>query len=263
MGNAVGLLAQCVTSGPLARSVEDLALVLSLISGPDGVDPHVHPVALNDINEVDLHVLRIAYFIEDGISEIDEAIKNCVEQVVTELKLHVARVVLVQIPCIKNTYRLLWEGIVLGADRGQGTKEALQMLGVEYPSPLLKEFLTYAEKSCLSVTEFQLLFKEIDFYRMEILQLLKDYDAVVSPVAATTAKDHGKTHYESRDFSHCMVHSLSGWPVTVVRCGVSSSGLPIGLQIAAKPWNDHICLALAAKLESLWGGWQPSALVDS
>lgn len=96
---------------------------------------------------------------------------------------------------------------------------------------------------------------EIDQYRIQMLEALKNYDILVSPVAATVAKAHGTV--ESKDLTHCMVHSLSGWPVTVVRCGTSSNGMPISIQVAAKPWNDHLCIAFAKKLEEMFGGWQP------
>ncbi len=261
MGNAKGLVAQFATSGPMARYVEDLILALPIISGPDGIDPHVPPVNLSDVKSVDISSLRIAYFIQDGVSNTANEIVHTVEKLVKELKTHVAKIELITIPCLKDTYRLLWEHFYLGSDQGQGTKNTLAMLRVDRPSPLLQQFLKQAEKSVLSVTQFRNLFREVDLYRIKMLEVLKDFDILLSPTASTTAKSHGTTHEESKDLTHCMVHSLTGWPVTVVRCGVSSQGLPIGLQIAAKPWNDHLSLALGLKVESLEGGWQPSNLI--
>ncbi|MBV8682882.1 MAG: hypothetical protein JO111_08420, partial [Caulobacteraceae bacterium] len=46
--------------GPLARKVEDLALALSVIAGPDGADPSAEPVPLGEIDAVDIRSLRIA-----------------------------------------------------------------------------------------------------------------------------------------------------------------------------------------------------------
>ncbi|MBA3721889.1 MAG: hypothetical protein H0W88_05760 [Parachlamydiaceae bacterium] len=48
MGNARGLISQFASSGPMARSIEDLNLILPIISGPDGIDPHVPNVILKD-----------------------------------------------------------------------------------------------------------------------------------------------------------------------------------------------------------------------
>jgi amidase len=55
-----------------------------------------------------------------------------------------------------------------------------------------------------------------------------------------------------------MTHNLTGWPAAVVRCGTSPEGLPIGVQVAAAPWREHIALAVAGRLEDVFGGWQPA-----
>jgi amidase len=66
---------------------------------------------------------------------------------------------------------------------------------------------------------------------------------------------------ESPDLQHAVrwttPWSLTGWPGTVVRCGTSPEGLPIGVQLVAAPWQDHLTLAVARHLESTLGGWQP------
>ncbi len=54
-----------------------------------------------------------------------------------------------------------------------------------------------------------------------------------------------------------MAYNLTGWPAAVVRAGTSPEGLPVGVQIAAKPWRDDVALAVAAVIEKGFGGWQP------
>lgn len=51
------------------------------------------------------------------------------------------------------------------------------------------------------------------------------------------------------------IYSVTGWPVTVVRCGTGSDGMPIGVQIASKSWKDHQALACAHLVESITGGY--------
>lgn len=260
MGNARGLFAQFATSGPMARYIEDLALILPIISGPDGCDPHSPPVSLRDPKETDVHTLRVAYLLGDGVSHLSQEIAETLERVISELKRDFKKVDGIEVECLKESYRLLWESFYLGGDRGESTKNMLAMMKVETPSSLMQQFLLEAEKSCLSVTQYRTLFREMDQYRIQMLDSLKDYDILLSPVAATVAKAHGTTLKECKDMTSCMIHSLTGWPVTVLRCGVSSNGMPIGIQIAAKPWNDHLCLAFGKKLEEIFGGWQPSAI---
>ena len=53
---------------------------------------------------------------------------------------------------------------------------------------------------------------------------------------------------------------MTGWPGAVVRCGTSPEGLPIGLQIVARPWREDVALALVQQLETALGGWQPPSI---
>ncbi len=63
--------------GPLARSVEDLALILPIIAGPDGVDTWTQPVPLGSMEGIPLPGRRVAYFSDNGIctpaAEVREA----------------------------------------------------------------------------------------------------------------------------------------------------------------------------------------------
>ncbi len=54
-----------------------------------------------------------------------------------------------------------------------------------------------------------------------------------------------------------MTYNLTGWPAAVVRAGTSSEGLPIGVQVVARPWRDDVALAVAQHIEKVLGGWQP------
>jgi amidase len=52
-------------------------------------------------------------------------------------------------------------------------------------------------------------------------------------------------------------YNLTGWPAATVRCGTSPEGLPIDVQLAARPWRDDVALAAAVRLEDELGGWRP------
>ena len=58
-------------------------------------------------------------------------------------------------------------------------------------------------------------------------------------------------------------HSLTGWPAATVRCGTSPEGLPIDVQLVARPWRDDLALAAALRLEQELGGWRPPDLAET
>jgi amidase len=155
---------------------------------------------------------------------------------------------------------LLWNSVFLGGDRGRGFEEDLRAIGATDPSEELAEFLAQARKVEFSLTDARSRLVDIDTYRIEMLTFMADYDVIVGPAMPTPAKPHHHGLVEINDFSHLMAHNLTGWPAAVVRCGTSNDGLPIGVQVAAKPWRDVTALAVVGHLEKAFGGWRPPVL---
>jgi amidase len=58
-------------------------------------------------------------------------------------------------------------------------------------------------------------------------------------------------------FSYTLPFSLCGWPVVVVRAGTSADGMPIGVQVVARPFREDVALAVARHVEEAMGGWRP------
>ena len=104
-----------------------------------------------------------------------------------------------------------------------------------------------------------------DRFRSDMLVFMQDYDVLVTPVGGFTAPLYGQTEDEAHfpGYTYTQIYNLCGLPVVVVRCGTSPDGLPIGVQIAARPWREDMALAVARHLESIFGGWQPPPAVQN
>ena len=78
-----GVVGQQTHVGPMARFVEDLVLVLSIIAGPDPEDPEVMSVELEDPGAVEIAALRVGYFTESSkgraTSEMVQAVRSATE----------------------------------------------------------------------------------------------------------------------------------------------------------------------------------------
>jgi amidase len=96
-----------------------------------------------------------------------------------------------------------------------------------------------------------------------MLTFMENFDVLISPVCSFAGMEHGSTYDRLPSFSYTMTHNLTGWPAAVVRAGTSSDGLPIGVQIAARPWREDVALAVAARLESEFGPWRPPSIPSS
>ena len=75
-------------------------------------------------------------------------------------------------------------------------------------------------------------------YRGEMLAFMEPYDVLLCPVSSTPATRHDDP--DGPDFTYTFAHNLTGWPGAVVRCGTSPEGLPIGVQIVARPWREDV-----------------------
>jgi amidase len=137
-----------------------------------------------------------------------------------------------------------------------------QMMGTTEISPLVQQFSAmlrpYVPTTAADVGG---LFTTWDRWRNTMLAFLEQYDVLISLVAATPALPHGTTLARDNptSFSYAMTHSLTGWPVVVVRGGTSAEGLPIGVQVAARPWREDVALVVAQQIETALGGWQRPA----
>jgi aspartyl-tRNA(Asn)/glutamyl-tRNA(Gln) amidotransferase subunit A len=84
-------------------------------------------------------------------------------------------------------------------------------------------------------------------------------DMIVSPTEPITAPTIGTVRVpfageQDVDVTSVMcgltgVFNTLGWPAVSVPCGMDSLGMPVGLQIAARPWREVDCLAAAAVVE--------------
>jgi amidase len=259
-GDALGIFGPFVCYGPMARSVPDLFLGLSIMNGPDLRDPYAVPAPLGSPDEVDLATLRVATYLDDGTSPPSDEVAAVVSAAAGALREVTAVVEHATPACLDRTMELLWNSVFLGGDRGRGFEEDLRAIGATDPSEELAEFLAQAREVEFSLTDARSRLVDIDTYRIEMLTFMADYDVIVGPAMPTPAKPHHHGLIEINDFSHLMVHNLTGWPAAVVRCGTSNDGLPIGVQVAARPWQDVTALAVVGHLEKEFGGWRPPPL---
>jgi amidase len=229
--------------GPIARRVEDLAFVLPLIAGPDGVDPHVAPVPLGDARAVKRAGLRVAFFTNLPPLTPTAETAGAVEAAVASLERAGCRVrPLREIPDSERIYERYMT--VLYGDGGAAIGRILERWG-SAESPLRERLKTLV---ALPAGELTALFEWLDRWRSRMLALVADHDAIVCPVNVGPAPRHGT--FDRATAAYTQVFNLTGWPSTVVRAGTSKEGLPIGVQVVTRPWREDVSLALAGHLET-------------
>ncbi len=241
-------------NGPMARYVEDLELILRIISGPDWIDPAIIDMPLRDPADVDLNNLRVAFYTDPpGFKVPAQETRDATLAAVRALS-DVAASVEEDAPSPLERVPDLTARIG-GGDGRAGTRRLLDKAGTTDVSAILTKRIAEAEP--ITTGEFTQALEELDQYRSDMLRFISDYDVIISPVTAMPAQPHGASFEDrNRHAFYTGPYNLTGWPGTVVRCGASSEGLPIGVQAIARPWREDVSLAVAAFLESALGGWQ-------
>mgnify|MGYP001040357083 FL=1 len=201
--------------GPLARSVMDLALTWPLLCGPDFIDAGVVPMPIGEPASVSLSDLYVAYFTSDPASPASAETVDVVGTAAQAL----ARAGVHLEPARPQDF----------VRNGRGISDA------------------YAEIASLRGQDVVELYDAWDGYRSFCLQFLRAYDAILCPVSPQPAPPFRAM--DRRRFDYTLPFSLLGWPVVVVPAGRSKEGLPIGVQIAARPWREEVALALGSAVE--------------
>ena len=243
--------------GPMSRFVEDLELVLPILAGPDGHDPAVVPMPLEKSQDVKLDSLRVAFYTDNGIYPASPDVAAVVKKAASALSSAGAKVEEARPTGIEQTFELGMA--VWSADGGVGIRMLLEMYGTTTISPLLQGLIGFMTGPQLTAADFAGLLMRWDMYRSAMLGFLRNYDLIICPAHAHAALPHGQVELPEMlpATTHTLAYNLTGWPGAVVRCGTSGEGLPIGAQIVARPWREHVALRAAKHLESALGGWQP------
>lgn len=246
------------TLGPLARYVEDLETVLAVIAGSDGIDPFAYDLPIGDSRSVNVGGLSAAFYVDNGtarpVASIDAALRQCAERIAAAG----ARVEEKRPPGTEQALDLLFA--LLGGDGGYAIQRILTESGTKQVAPYLAGVLgdpARFEQPALSYRQFAEFFRGWHDYKGRMTQFFVDYDVLLCPVSAEPAPTHDTDIkvLEKTMLSYTAPYSIAGWPVAVVRVGKSAEGLPIGVQIVGKPFQEHVVLAVAGFLEQEFGGF--------
>ena len=244
---AEGVFQSFTHVGPMARYVEDLELVLPLLAGSDFADAAIVTSTLQPLGAVNLRGLRVAVYSDNDLFAPTPATVTTVGNAAAVLTAAVP-------PALKATYSI---GNRLWRAAGSSTVQALlKAAGTTDVSPPLQPWLTPHEP--IAATDLIRLLADLDRSRGLMLSFLEGFDAILSPVCAFAAPIHGATLRDDLDaaYSYSEIYNYVGWPAVVVRAGSSAEGLPIGVQIVARPWREDVALAVAARIENELGGWR-------
>ncbi len=231
-------------AGPMARSVEDLRLALRIIAGPDGLDTHVPPVPWCDLEQSKMGDLSIAWSSEFPGNDTQAEIRTAVERVTGQLAERGATV----------EQSMPDANLILQYELGE---ELFDLLAATFP----EEPTAFSEEASVASNEHDSLEAYLTALhrRDDVMraweEFFADRDVLIMPAGTRTAELHGEELTEPQEYPY-VLSALSGCPMVVVPAGVDRQGLPFGLQIIGKRWDDERLLSIAESVSGLTGGFR-------
>lgn len=240
--------------GPLARSVADLTLLLEVMAGPDRADPSAVPALFRGVNDQDVRRLAVGWFEDDGRTAVTHETRAAVRTAAEGLT-RAGFVVRPFRPAGLEKARQLWE---LFFCRGTAMLLAPVLGGAEWELPILKEYKkTAGPLEPLTADALLEAWMARDALVAGVLRQMDDVPILLCPVCSVPAFRHEEREWvvEGTKVSYLDAMSYAQWfnllglPAVVVPVGRSPEGLPIGVQVIGRPFEEAAALGVAAWIE--------------
>ncbi len=254
--------------GPLTRSIEDAALLLSIIAGPDGRDPWLQAAPVVPRADLErgadgLSVGLVTTLVDSP--ETDREVRAAVRRAAETLRGLGARVEDVALPLLPAAGAVF---LALAAGEAAAWHHAaLRERGGEYDAGTRRRLLTAA---LLPATLAQQAARARTLIRAQVREALARHHVLLAPTAPTAAPpiasarapiasggEAGRRFFTRR--SYTTPASLAGVPALSVPCGLTEAGLPIGLQLIGRRFDEATLLRAGRAYERAngWAGRRP------
>ncbi len=244
--------------GPLTKTVTDAALILNVLAAFDSEDPSSRKIAVPDyrrslgqsIKDLRIGVCRNHFFGQND-SEVEAAVESAIEEL-TELS---AGLVEFELPNLQ--YGL---GAIFTIELASSSCYHDRSLKAGLQKGFQPDVRTLVEAGkFITATDY---LKAEQFRRVlmrDLAKVFESVDVIVVPTTPITAWELDQTTVRIGDADESVLavswrltypFNLAGLPAISLPCGFDSRNLPIGMQIAGKPFAEDVILRVAHAYES-------------
>lgn len=251
------------TTAPMTRYAEDLSLLLDAVKEADGPK-------LELFKEIDVYKINY-HFMNGDDSGMTGSLSPCISKSLLKIAKHF-NATEVNISLMKWALDISMNAMLtmpfdtIYTKPEEGCKP--QTTGIE-----LLKYITGQSKSIMpsvAISTFQYTSQKLPKRRKqqldnirnklkaEITQILDTNGVLFYPTFPASANKHFEIYYKIIDTTYLMVFNTLGLPVTQVNTGFDKNNLPIGIQVVTNAGNDHLSIAVAKEIETIFGGWIPA-----
>ncbi|MDH2308874.1 amidase [Methylobacterium brachiatum] len=243
--------------GPMARSIRDLALAFSLLSGPDGEDGYASQTVAADagVGSAPGRPLRVGWLVEPGFGPIDPEVAATVQAAAEALKGAGCIVEAVRIPALERDFALDVFNKLHVMEMKPAFREATEGRGRDELYKMARTMLALPDTS---MDDYIAAEQAAERLRDGYAEYFRRYDALITPVLPIPAHKHGVTEFvingQTVDATYLqgatVPLNVTGLPGLSMRFGTSREGLPINVQVVAGWQAETTILHVATLLEA-------------
>ncbi|HTZ77175.1 MAG TPA: amidase [Stellaceae bacterium] len=261
--------------GPLARSADDLALGLAAMAGPDEVDGDGWRLALPAPKKTEPRQFKVAVMLNDPNSEVDQAVQDRLQALIEFLGRKKVKVTDRARPDIDTTRaQRVYIQLLRAATSGRQSDETFrknQEIARTLDPGDESYFAAMTRANTMSHRDWLGFNEERHRMRLKWAAFFAEYDLLLCPAAASAAVPHdqeGERHQRTIAVNgkRVPVTDQLFWagyscafnlPSTVAPIGLTTSGLPVGVQIIGPQYGDRTCIEFARLLEREYYSFVP------
>ena len=243
--------------GPITRSVEDAALVYQAMQGADSRDESTAGVASHDTLrglKDGVKGLRIAIGETTFFDDVDRAVEKAVREAGQVFRTLGAQLASLAVPEAAAAWAEEKRPLLIPAEGCAVNRELLDKHLAELDPVIGPRMLT---GRTLCAPDYFALLRRYAELREQVRWTLRDVDALIvpttmspaRPLAAIDASSKAYLDYNMRVHRNTGIGNLLNLCAVSVPCGFTSDGLPIGLMIYAKPFQEDMALRVAYAYE--------------
>jgi aspartyl-tRNA(Asn)/glutamyl-tRNA(Gln) amidotransferase subunit A len=238
--------------GPMTRNAADAALMLTAMAGYDPQDPTSSVLPVSDYSAAltgQVKGLRVGLLRAVFLEEADPVVRGAVEQAARTLEGLGARVEEVQIPSAAHASAASFA--ILAPEALTYHEQWVKSRPQDYSADILDRLRTGA---FVSATQYLRAQQVRALIRNEVDGLLASRDVLIAPTTPVPATPMGQNELtlngQVQDLRSSLIRftrifNLTGHPVASVPCGFTPEGLPVGMQILGRPFDEATVLRAA------------------
>ena len=266
---APGVVALGATIGPMTRRVEDLALLFKVLAEPTQFETAQN--GFDGLSSPPLRGSQVAWYTDDEVTPVSDEIRAAVQNAAKALADAGLQLTETTPPGISKSSKL-WIDLFSRAANSEiaALYEGREVEAGPQVARLLREFNQAPAELAEKIDRAERLAEAVlerEHRREELLQWMRTTGLILTPVGATTAFEHGAERLDVggksigvfRAFSYSQTFNVLGLPSVAVPAGRTANGLPVGVQVVGRPFEERNVLSAAAIIEAALGGWQRPA----